>query len=153
MPSTTPPVWTGYRQLRHHVDAAVARAVEGATGLSLADLEVLVAVRDETAECVRVSPLAESMRWSRSRLSRQLGRMERRGLVERVACDRDGRGDDIELTPEGLRLLARAEPEVAEAVDRYVVERLTARQLSALGAIVDRLLEPFDPPEDGPRGG
>lgn len=154
--------WAAYRTLRLDLDAQVARDLETASGLSMPDFDVLAAVRAlaappaagswlvplspvgprpdaRTAHCVRVAALADRMGWSRSRLSRQLGRMARRGLVARIPCELDGRGDDVELTDAGRQALDEAEPGVVEAVRTLFAEALTEPQLGALAEICDAL--------------
>jgi DNA-binding MarR family transcriptional regulator len=150
--------WAAYRALRLALDARVTRDLEAGTGLSMADFDVLAAVRaladppapgnwlvplvaadprpgSRTAHCVRVAALADRMGWSRSRLSRQLGRMEHRGLVARVPCELDGRGDDVELTGAGRSALDDAEPVVAASVQAHFTRALTDAQLRALTEI------------------
>jgi DNA-binding MarR family transcriptional regulator len=154
--------WAAYRTLRLALDARVARDLEAGTGLSMPDFDVLGAVRalagppapgswlvplsltdprpgTRTAHCVRVAALADRMGWSRSRLSRQLGRMERRGLVARVPCELDGRGDDVELTDAGRRALDEAEPVLAASVQTHFTDALTDAQLEALTEISETL--------------
>jgi DNA-binding MarR family transcriptional regulator len=155
----TPPAqeraWTAYRELRLALDTRVAHDLEAGTGLSLPDFDVLAAVRAladpaaagsglvplspadprpgaRTAHCVRVAALADRMGWSRSRLSRQLGRMERRDLIARVPCELDGRGDDVELTDAGRRALDAAEPALQAWVQAHFAGALTEAQLAAL---------------------
>jgi DNA-binding MarR family transcriptional regulator len=154
--------WAAYRTLRAALDTRVAHDLEAGTGLSMPDFDVLAAVRTlgapsssgswlvplspadpqpgaRTAHCVRVAALADRMGWSRSRLSRQLGRMERRGLVARVPCELDGRGDDVELTGAGRHALEAAEPSLADAVRTHFAEALSERQLAALTEICETL--------------
>ncbi len=58
-----------------------------------------------------MSTLAELMASSKSRLSHQVARMEKAGLVTRQECDSDGRGVlAVMLPPEGRELLERAAP-------------------------------------------
>lgn len=106
--------WSAYRALRQVLDAQVARDLEAETSLSMADFEVLAetaaVLRDPGEHCVRVNALATRMHWSNSRLSRQLGRMQQRGLVTREACELDGRGDDVVLTDAGRRAMDAATP-------------------------------------------
>jgi len=147
--------WTAYRGLRLTLDAQLAQHLEAGTGLSVPDFDVLAAVRAlvdpaapaarlvplspedpragaRTAHCVRVAALADRMGWSRSRLSRQLGRMERRGLVARVPCELDGRGDDVELTDAGRHALDEATPLLEAWVRTHLTGSLTGAQLAAL---------------------
>jgi DNA-binding MarR family transcriptional regulator len=166
--------WLAYRGLRLSLDARMARDLETGSGVSMPDFDVLAAVRTladnhaadhdgsagtwlvplapdphpeaRTAHCVRVAALADRMGWSRSRLSRQLGRMERRGLVTRVPCELDGRGDDVELTEAGRRVLADAEPGLLDSVRTHFAGALSESQLAALTEICAALTR-------APRGG
>lgn len=135
--------WTAYRALQLLVDAQVARDLERGTGLSMADYEVLAAVvataKDE--ECVRVSRLAARMNWAHGRLSRQAGRMERRGLVAREACELDGRGDDVLLTEAGRQAYEEATPVYWGAVRRHFTDLLTPAQTASLVGIASRVTE------------
>ena len=156
--------WTAYRALRLALDARLARELEDRSAVSMPDVDVLAAVRAiaggaagdgrdgwpvalapdprpdaRTAHCVRVAALADRMGWSRSRLSRQLGRMERRGLIARVPCELDGRGDDVELTAAGRAALDTAEPVLVDAVRVHFAEALTEPQLAALTEICEAL--------------
>ena len=108
--------WAAYRRVRRHFDERIAERLEQEAGISPADFDVLHGVRHATTECVRVGGLADDIGWSRSRLSRQLSRLERRGLVAREPCERDGRGDDVLLTDDGRDAVERAEPLHRDAV-------------------------------------
>lgn len=71
--------------------------------------------------------------------SRLVDRLERAGLVERLGCPVDGRGQLIRITDQGRDLQRRMWPAYADAIERYVGAKLTddeARRLS-------KLLEPL----------
>src|SRR6266446_4297164 len=55
------------------------------SGLSPADYQVLLALKEADGRRLRSSELAASIDWERSRLSHHLGRMERRGLIGRAS--------------------------------------------------------------------
>ncbi|MEV0589471.1 MarR family winged helix-turn-helix transcriptional regulator [Nonomuraea sp. NPDC050310] len=126
--------WAAYRRLQLLVDPAIARDLEKNSNLSMPDYEVLSAVTDlaHTQMCVRVGPLAGHLRWAHSRLSRQLGRMEQRGLIAREACELDGRGDDVLVTEAGRRAYEEAAPAHLASIDRHFGRALTAEHLTAL---------------------
>src|SRR6266516_2827774 len=54
------------------------------SGLSPADYQVLLALREADGARLRSSELAATIEWERSRLSHHLGRMERRGATDAV---------------------------------------------------------------------
>ncbi|MEV4160482.1 MarR family winged helix-turn-helix transcriptional regulator [Nonomuraea dietziae] len=126
--------WAAYRRLHLLVDAEIARDLERDAGLSMADYDVLnaVAAMSDGEHCIRVNGLTARMNWAHSRLSRQLGRMERRGLIARQACELDGRGDDIVLTESGRQVYAEAAPAHLASIHRHFTESLSAQQLEAL---------------------
>ncbi|TXK38195.1 MarR family transcriptional regulator [Nonomuraea sp. C10] len=129
--------WAAYRRLHLLVDAEIARDLERDTGLSMADYEVLdaVAALSDDEHCIRVNGLTARMNWAHSRLSRQLGRMERRGLIARQACELDGRGDDVVLTESGRQVYAEAAPAHLASIHRHFTASLSAQQLEALISI------------------
>ncbi|WP_283136434.1 MarR family winged helix-turn-helix transcriptional regulator [Rhizohabitans arisaemae] len=135
--------WAAYRRLHLLVDAKIARDLERDSGLSMPDYEVLAAVTQLSGPetCVRVRGLATRMNWDHSRLSRQLGRMERRGLIARESCDLDGRGDDVLLTEAGRRAYREATPAHLTSIDRHFTGALSAGQLDALTGIEQTLAD------------
>ncbi|WP_329012794.1 MarR family winged helix-turn-helix transcriptional regulator [Streptomyces sp. NBC_00690] len=129
--------WAAYRRLQLRVDTLIARDLERESGLSMADYDVLAALVAlfDPDHCIRVGQLTARMDWAHSRLSRQLGRMERRGLISREACELDGRGDDVVLTAAGRRAHDEATPAHLASVHRHFARPLSRDQLLALTGI------------------
>ena len=100
--------WRG--MLRAH--AALAKALdaqlEAAHGLQLSSYEVLMYLADAEDERMRMCDLASSILLSRSGLTRLVDRLQREGLLERVACSDDARGQFAKLTPAGREKLRAA---------------------------------------------
>src|SRR5262245_787098 len=71
------------------------------SGVSPGDYQVLLALREAKGARLRSSELAATIDWERSRLSHHLGRMERRGLIQRDDCATDSRGAEVSLTASG----------------------------------------------------
>ncbi|MFG1611006.1 MarR family winged helix-turn-helix transcriptional regulator [Actinoplanes sp. NPDC049265] len=136
--------WLGYRRMRLRLDAEIARDLEQSSGLSMADYDVLSTLADAEHQAVRVGVLASRLSWSQSRLSRQLGRMTARSLVERVSVPGDGRGFTVCLTDDGLTALTQAAPGHVEAVRRCMIDALTHQQLDALASIARTILARLD---------
>lgn len=140
MDSQSPtPAWEAFRRLQR-LEGALARELQDRCDLSPADYDVLDAVATHAAECVRVGALADAMSWARPRLSRQLARMERRGLIGREPCERDGRGDDVVLTADGTAALSSARPVHREWVRGRVEAPLSERDRAALRRIAGLLV-------------
>ncbi|MFD8818491.1 MarR family winged helix-turn-helix transcriptional regulator, partial [Streptomyces sp. NPDC059627] len=75
--------------------------------------------------------VAARVGWERSRLSHQIGRMERRGLIRREECATDSRGAEVVLTPEGAEAFRNASLPHLRAVRELFVAPLTPDQLAA----------------------
>ena len=73
--------------------------------LSLGDFTVLTALSNATGHRMQLTSLATLIGWERSRLSHQLLRMTKRGLVDRVQSDSDRRATDAVLTTTGRKVL------------------------------------------------
>ena len=133
-------VWRSY--LRAHVllGARLSRQLQRDTDLSEADYAVLVNMSEAPDGRLRGFALAGALQWEKSRLSHQLTRMERRGLVRREECPTDGRGAFVVLTDEGRARIVAAAPLHAAEVRRWFVDALTAEQLAALGDITSALV-------------
>ncbi|NND73503.1 MAG: MarR family transcriptional regulator [Ilumatobacter sp.] len=132
--------WRGLRRIDCTVLADIRRDLTRDAGLSDADYEVMTNLSDAPGDRLRSGRLAHEMRWSTSRLSHQLRRMEERGLVARCHDDDDGRSSTVELTPAGRELLVETAPKHLASVRRHLFDRLTPEQVPQLAAIVDTLL-------------
>ena len=114
-----------------------------AHGLSGHDYEILVELSEAPGHRLRMTDLADATSQSRSRLSHQISRMEKRGLVRRDDCEGDKRGTFAVLTKTGFETIERVAPYHVEQVRRHFIDRLSARQQeeirSAFQPIVDYL--------------
>lgn len=102
-------------------------------GITTADYEILVRLSEAPDRRIRMSDLASLTLSSRSRLSHQIDRMEKAGLVERQACQDDRRGAYTVLTDTGWQTLVAAAPDHVESVRLHLLDPLTAREFAALG--------------------
>src|SRR6202050_5915041 len=85
-------VWRTYLRLGSLLPAALNRQLQQDCGLTLPEYEVLVALSEAAEQRLRPFQICDALNWEQSRLSHQLTRMERRGLVKRQECAADGRG-------------------------------------------------------------
>src|SRR5262245_27966743 len=125
-------MWRGWLRLNAELSATLQRELQGDSGLSMPDYEVLVNLTDTPDGRVRVSDLARQLLWERSRVSHHVKRMQQRGLVDRVECPEDGRGAFIAVTPAGRAAIERAAPGHVRAVRRLVVDALTEQEVARL---------------------
>ena len=127
--------WRAALLVRGPVMAELGRRLAQNAGLSMADYDVLVALSEVTSGSMPVSELLEATDWEASRLSHQLTRMQRRGLVERRTSRHDGRRSEVSLTAEGSRCIKAAAPMHVQDVRELIIDRLETRHLEALAAI------------------
>lgn len=132
--------WRTYLRAHALLDAHLNRQLQSETQLSQADYGVLVHLSEAPDERLRGYELARGLQWEKSRLSHHLGRMERRGLVQRRECPTDGRGAFVQLTDFGRRRIMAAAPVHVRDVRQWFVDLLTPQQLRDLQAINDSLL-------------
>lgn len=137
-------VWREYLRATLTVREALERDLLNEAGLSLNEYEVLVVLSEQPDRRIRMSTLAEELVNSRSRLSHTIGRMEKRGLVDRESCTKDGRGVYCGLTDEGYEVLVSAAPHHVESVRRHIFDRLTPEDIAALGAVLPKLGTSYD---------
>jgi DNA-binding MarR family transcriptional regulator len=137
--------WRTYLRVSSLLPAALNRQLQQDCGLTLPEYEVLVALSEATEQRLRPFQICDALNWEQSRLSHQLTRMERRGLVKRQECAADGRGAFITLTPAGADAIREAAPQHVAAVRRLVFDRLSGAQLAAFeqacSVILDALAE------------
>jgi DNA-binding MarR family transcriptional regulator len=123
------------------------------SGLSPADYQVLLALREADGRRLRSSELAASIDWERSRLSHHLGRMERRGLIRRDDCATDSRGAEVSLTNDGAVAFRGATAPHLRAIKTHFADALTPEQFEALADILQTLQGHLHPESIAARAG
>ena len=133
--------WRAFLRGTHKLFDQLETELRTAYGLSRDDYEVLVSLSEGPPEGIRMSVLAENALMSRSRLTYTVDRMERNGLLERVACPEDGRGLRAALTRKGQKLLEAAAVTHVQGVRRWLVDVLSDREFKTVGTGFARVLE------------
>jgi DNA-binding MarR family transcriptional regulator len=135
--------WRAYlevmRLLPNHLEDRLHERHE----LTLTDYQVLVEVSEAADHRLRMTELSHRTQLSKSRLSHQIGRMDRAGLVLRTQCPEDRRGQWVELTEAGWTTLREAAPQHAADVRELFFDLLdeeqTAVLATALRTVADKL--------------
>ena len=133
--------WRGLLRMTSQLNARANRLLLQEYGISLADYEVLVALSEAPESQLRVFEVADALAWEQSRVSHQLARMQRRGLITREGCATDARGAFAVLTTAGRAAIERAAPAHVEQVRQLVFDELSHEQVSALTEITTRVLD------------
>ncbi|MDO5682076.1 MAG: MarR family winged helix-turn-helix transcriptional regulator [Propionibacteriaceae bacterium] len=137
-------VWRDWLDVQARLLAALNRQLQADHDLSLQDFEVLVQLSEAPDEKLRLTPLAEALRWEQSRLSHHLTRMAKRGLVSKEPCPNDARGSLACLTPAGRNRLEAAAPSHAALVRSLLFTGLNEAGVTALGDANKAILAALD---------
>ena len=133
--------WRGLLRMTSQLNARANRQLLQEYGISLPDYEVLVALSEAPEGRLRVFEVTDALAWEQSRVSHQLARMQRRGLITREGCATDARGAFAVLTTVGRATIERAAPAHVEQVRQLVFDELSHEQVSALTEITTRVLD------------
>ena len=98
----------------------------------------LVAARENPG--IDATRLSYLIAFDRSTLGKVLDRLKAKGLIKRAGSADDKRVKTVELTREGIRLLATVEPAVRRAQDRFL-SRLPAGERREFMRTLSRLVE------------
>lgn len=132
--------WRAFLFAHAQVRRQLERELQAEQGMSLAEYEVLLFLAYAAERRRRMSELADLMVLSRSGATRLVDRLQAGGLVERVTCDTDRRGQWAQLTDAGYRRLRRASPTHLRGIARHFLDRIPAAELEALHATMDRVI-------------
>ena len=109
--------------------------------LSLPEYEILVRLSEAPGRRMRMAALADSLSHSRSRVTHTVARMERAGLVTRVACVSDGRGVEARLSDKGLLVLEEAAHTHVQGVREHLVDLAGDDDFAAVGRVFDAVTD------------
>jgi DNA-binding MarR family transcriptional regulator len=112
----------------------------GSSGLSRAEVGVLSAV---TAQPMRVTELATSQALAQPTVTQIVGRLARRGLVERTSDPRDGRVVLVAPTPAGRAALEGVRREYRAALRDHLAGH-SDEEVLALAAAIELIQEIID---------
>lgn len=119
-----------------YLTRALSADLESATGISMAEYELLLRLAEAPDRRLRMSDLAQQVGHSRSRVTHTVTRLERAGLVTRAPASDDGRGIVAELTDAGQVRLEAAAPWHAASVRARLIDIVTPDQLRTLGEVM-----------------
>jgi DNA-binding MarR family transcriptional regulator len=138
-------VWRAFYSMRRQLDRALDRQLQEDSSISTSEYEILLTLHNAPDHRLRLTELAGIVGWEKSRVSHQVSRMEKRGLLGRAECSADARGNWIVLTADGRRATLGAMRGHVDAIRRYFFDALgeddgqrlldlSCRVLGAIGA-------------------
>lgn len=93
---------------------------------------------------LRPRELEQQVLIAQSNISRLIDRMEAEGAVERRPHAEDGRGQIVVITEKGKGIRKRMWPVYAELISEIVSSKVSDRDATNLGSLLDRLIESSD---------
>lgn len=132
--------WRTYLRMSTLLPSYLGRELQRESGLSLPEYEVLVQLSEAPGHRMRPYQLCEALNWEQSRLSHQLTRMEKRGLVAREECAADGRGAEVILTDGGAESIHCAAPGHVAAVRDVIFNRLNDEERQSFEKVCGAIL-------------
>lgn len=145
--------WSGLATLLEWLPALLDAQLQRDAGMSHFEFGVLFALLHAPDSTLRMSVLAGYANSTLTRLSRAVGRLERRQWVRRTADPDDGRYTLATLTELGRDAVERAAPGHVATVRRLVLRPLTTAQHRELQEVAARILaaagagQPWRPPD------
>lgn len=131
--------WIGFQRMRIEVNEVLARRLARDFGLTEAEFVVLLRLSRIPERRQRARDLAAAVHWERSRLSRQISRMETRGTVTRAPSEGDARGYDVVMTDAGQAAFEAAWPAWVDGIRHCFADVLSPEQFDALIGITEAI--------------
>lgn len=108
-------------------------------GLDRGDYQLLAMLSEAPDQRLRMCDLADSLRLTRSGLTRRMDGVLKKKLVTRIQSEEDGRAAYASLTPKGLELLKQAAPEHLESVRRLMIDLLSPSEIKAIASAFSKI--------------
>ena len=126
--------WGDFVAMQEALHARLSGQLQSGSNLSEADYAVLAVLQRRRKIHTRPHELAVELGWEKSRLHRQLLRMESRKLVSRRDAPELGtRAIEVTVTEKGSAAFSAAIARHTAAVDEIVVSTLSDEDLHTLG--------------------
>jgi DNA-binding MarR family transcriptional regulator len=131
--------WRAFIDAHHQLEVHLNRRLQQ-SGLSGADYEVLALLSALDGDRIAARDLGNTLGWEKSRLSHQVRRMQKDGLLSREPNPDDARSTMVCLLPAGRAAIEKAAPGHVEDVRRNFIDLLTPAELDMLAALNERVL-------------
>jgi len=133
--------WRSWLEVMRLLPAQLEDRLHERHSLNLTDYQVLVELSEADESRLRMTELANRTSLSKSRLSHQIGRMERAGLVERQDCPSDRRGAFAVITEQGWSLIRAAAPEHVNDVRELFIDLMSPQEVAVVGQAMGIIAE------------
>ncbi|WP_029113793.1 MarR family winged helix-turn-helix transcriptional regulator [Mycobacterium sp. URHB0044] len=141
--------WGAFVFAHYQLELHLSRRLQE-SGLSGADYEVLAVLSALEGDRMSARELCNALSWEKSRLSHQVRRMEKDGLISRERNPADARSTMVCLLPAGRAAIEKAAPGHVEDVRRNFIDLFTPAELDVLAELNERVLQHLAKDDDSP---
>jgi DNA-binding MarR family transcriptional regulator len=125
-------LWGDLTRATDLVRARLSRLLEAGPGLVPEEVELLMLLAEAPERRLRMIDVSESLRLSKSGVTRLIDRLQERGLVVRAACPSDRRVVYAGLTDKGASAIEAAAPVFVAGLMEHLGGRLDGAQVERL---------------------
>jgi len=134
--------WHRLLRVSRRVLREIDSRLDGEHRIGVNDFDVLITLDNAPERRLRMTDLAEAVMFSSGGLTRLVGRLESRQLVERIPDPGDGRSFYAALTSEGSQLLSEARVTHDAVIEELLSTKLTGDEMRSLVRALGQALEP-----------
>ncbi len=109
------------------------------SSLSFNEFDYLRVIQD-FPEGIRITDLADEMKVTKPSASNMVARLQKKGLVQRVACHEDGRAKRVILTAQVIKDLS-LEQVVYKSIATSMSQKLSKEETSQLALLLEKSLK------------
>lgn len=133
--------WHRLLRLSRRVLREIDARLDAEHRIGVNEFDVLITLDNAPDRRLRMTDLAEAVMFSSGGLTRLVGRLESRGLIERIPDPDDARSFYATLTREGSERLADARVTHDAVIEGLLSARLTMDEMRSLSRALGRALE------------
>lgn len=130
--------WIGLLETHKQLTRALDAELTAQHGLSLSGLELLARLAAADDRQMHLTALAGASGLSLSRVSRIIGGLEDRRLVDRHACPSDARAVHAQINDDGLALVKAAQATHFASVQAAFFDQLDEHEIATLARVFGR---------------
>ena len=133
--------WHRLLRLSRRVLREIDARLDAEHRLGLNEFDVLITLDNAPDRRLRMTDLAEAVMFSSGGLTRLVGRLESRGLVERIPDPDDARSFYAALSGDGSQRLSEARVTHDAVIEEHFSAKVTGGEMQSLTRTLGRALE------------
>ena len=130
--------WLAYVTTSVDLQRAIERDLEP-FGLDGGDYQLLAMLSDAPDRRMKMCDLADTLRLSRSGLTRRMEGVLRKKIVARVQSEGDKRVAYALMTDKGMDLLRKVAPHHVDSVRHHMIDRLSDTEIRSLATAFEKI--------------